>query len=174
MKLCSKRVNLGKELKGVRLVRGELSREESERRLGEVRAELKGENERLRDGVLNVIRADYEKLVKDVSGRLPDLVIAVAKRVLSSVTLEREQVEAIVTEALKESGTEGEELEVYLSEGDYKLLMGGEEGVEGRYPDIKFVSDVKLKSGDCLVKSRFGLIDARVDTKLKQIRQDLE
>ena len=38
-----------------------------------------------------------------------------------------------------------------------------------RYPGIRVRSDASLAPGDCLVRSRFGLTDARQDAKLRAL-----
>jgi flagellar biosynthesis/type III secretory pathway protein FliH len=51
--------------------------------------------------------------------------------------------------------------------GDEEFLLPG-------LKNIKFQIDTNLQSGDCIVKSRFGIIDGRVKTKLQKIRSELE
>ena len=50
-------------------------------------------------------------------------------------------------------------------DGDDALLAG--------YPNVKFFEDASLNSGDCQIKSRFGLLDGRIATKLRKIREEL-
>lgn len=135
--------------------------------LAEVKVKQLGE-------VLSALEREFKGLVKEISERMPDIAISIVRRILGGLTLEVAQVEAIVTEVLKENAPEGEVLEVLLSERDYDLLEKEEDGLGKRYPGIKFERNGSLNSGDCLIKSRFGLVDATINTKLKQIRQELE
>ena len=48
-----------------------------------------------------------------------------------------------------------------------------EQTLEG-FSHVKFVIDESLSSGDCVVKSRFGILDGRIETKLKRIKKELE
>lgn len=50
-------------------------------------------------------------------------------------------------------------------DGDDALLAG--------YPNVKFFEDESLSSGDCQIKSRFGLLDGRIATKLRKIGEEL-
>ena len=50
-------------------------------------------------------------------------------------------------------------------DGDDALLAG--------YPNVKFFEDASLNSGDCQIKSRFGLLDGRIATKLRKIGEEL-
>ena len=40
-------------------------------------------------------------------------------------------------------------------------------------PEVKFFTDDSLESGDCQIKSRFGLLDGRIATKLRKIEEEL-
>jgi flagellar assembly protein FliH len=50
-------------------------------------------------------------------------------------------------------------------DGDDALLAG--------YPNVKFFEDASLTPGDCQIKSRFGLLDGRIATKLRKIGEEL-
>jgi len=50
-------------------------------------------------------------------------------------------------------------------DGDDALLAG--------YPNVKFFEDASLNSGDCQIKSRFGLLDGRIATKLRKVGEEL-
>ena len=51
-------------------------------------------------------------------------------------------------------------------DGDDALLEG--------YPNVKFFEDPSLNSGDCQIKSRFGLLDGRISTKIRKIEDELK
>lgn len=53
------------------------------------------------------------------------------------------------------------------SSNDSEFVLNGHE-------NIKFRIDNDLKPGDCQVKSRFGLLDGRIATKLKRIQLELQ
>ena len=57
--------------------------------------------------------------------------------------------------------------------GIFDGLDGDDALLEG-YPNVKFFEDTSLKSGDCQIKSRFGLLDGRVSTKLRKIEEELK
>ena len=52
------------------------------------------------------------------------------------------------------------------------VLMEMKALLEG-YPNVKFFEDSTLASGDCQVKSRFGLLDGRIATKLRKVEEEL-
>lgn len=57
--------------------------------------------------------------------------------------------------------------------GIFDGLDGDDALLEG-YPNVKFFEDASLQSGDCQIKSRFGLLDGRVSTKLRKIEEELK
>ena len=56
--------------------------------------------------------------------------------------------------------------------GIFDGLEGDDSLIEG-YPNVKFHQDDSLLPGDCQVKSRYGLLDGRISTKLRKVRQEL-
>ena len=57
--------------------------------------------------------------------------------------------------------------------GIFEGLDGDDALLEG-YPNVTFHEDPTLTPGDCQIKSRFGLLDGRVATKLRKIEADLK
>ena len=51
--------------------------------------------------------------------------------------------------------------------------LDGDDALLSEYPEVKFFVDDSLESGDCQIKSRFGLLDGRVATKLRKIEEEL-
>ena len=74
-----------------------------------------------------------------------------------------------------ESSSEDEEND----EGFASAIAGIFDGLEGddallsEYPEVKFFVDDSLENGDCQIKSRFGLLDGRIATKLRKIEEEL-
>ncbi len=64
-------------------------------------------------------------------------------------------------------------------EGFASAIAGIFDGLEGddallsEYPEVKFFVDDSLEIGDCQIKSRFGLLDGRIATKLRKIEEEL-
>jgi flagellar biosynthesis/type III secretory pathway protein FliH len=51
--------------------------------------------------------------------------------------------------------------------------LDGDDSILPDLPRVKFFEDTSLSSGDCQIKSRFGLLDGRVATKLRKVREEL-
>ena len=66
-------------------------------------------------------------------------------------------------ETVSETAEENQEEEGFASAiaGIFDGLDGDDALLEG-YPNVKFFEDSTLQSGDCQIKSRFGLLDGRV------------
>ena len=41
------------------------------------------------------------------------------------------------------------------------------------YPDVEFIEDETLGRGDCMMESRYGLVDGRIATKLAAIEESM-
>ena len=72
----------------------------------------------------------------------------------------------------EESKNEGEEGFASAIAGIFDGL-DGDDALLSEYPDVKFFEDDSLQSGDCQIKSRFGLLDGRIATKLRKIEEEL-
>ncbi len=51
--------------------------------------------------------------------------------------------------------------------------LDGDDAILPDLPKVKFFEDTSLSSGDCQVKSRFGLLDGRIATKMRKIREEI-
>ena len=51
--------------------------------------------------------------------------------------------------------------------------LEGEDSVLPDLPRVKFFEDETLKTGDCQIKSKFGLLDGRIATKIRKIEEEL-
>jgi len=65
-------------------------------------------------------------------------------------------------------------VEVFLSASDFARVDRLMQEYEHKYPGIKLTVDPELLPGDCRAKSRFGMIDARVFTKLQNVARSLK
>jgi flagellar biosynthesis/type III secretory pathway protein FliH len=52
--------------------------------------------------------------------------------------------------------------------------LDGDDALLDGYPNVKFFEDSTLQSGDCQIKSRFGLLDGRISTKIRKIEDELK
>ena len=110
-------------------------------------------------------------MVETVQSRIPGLAVQLVKKVWSGLMWDGDAVRGMIEEILAEYCTGKETVEVFLSASDLHLLEGFEEDTP--YGKVILKEDMTLKPGDCLVQTKFGLIDARLETKFKKIEKEL-
>ncbi len=135
--------------------------------------EFRAEVQALQDGLFAKLEQAESTLHEELRQSLPVLVVDLARRLLAGFEPTAEQVQAISEEALRQVFPEHENLELYLSPADAAMLDTINADWKKRYPGLKLVTDANLSSGDCQVRSRFGLTDARRQAKLDTLIQEL-
>ena len=123
--------------------------------------------------VLMRLEQKIDTLLQASSERIPSLVFALVERVLTGVTLEESALRELVLATLSElHHREGEHLEVVLSAEDHDKLVHLQAEGGGELQRLQFAVDERLRHGDVQVRSRFGLLDARLETKLAKIQRE--
>lgn len=185
-------VKLGAPLKGVelsyfgekdvrKLEAGALEKQAYERGRQEIRSELEPQIAQLKEQLqfsserlFEQVNGAFEHALADLSGRLPELVLSIVQKLWEGIKLTPEQVEANVTNFIKQLDIEGESMDLYLSEGDLETLKGQvPDAFWKKYDKIEFHGDPELRSGDCRVKTRFGWVDSTCEAKLKSMTAEL-
>ena len=133
-----------------------------DQRLVEMRVEM----EQLSDGVLQKLTTVESATLTQLREALPALAVDIAKRLLAGYEPPAEIVGQLCHEALEQLFPEREGLELSLCPRDAALLEQVNPTWLARYPALKVKQDANLAPGDCQVRSRFGLTDARQQTKL--------
>jgi flagellar assembly protein FliH len=135
--------------------------------------ELRVDMEQLSDGVLHRLTDLEPRLVAQIRDALPGLALDLAHRLLAGYQPPREIVERLCSEALEQLFPEREGLELSLCPRDAELLTSVRPDWLERYPGLRIRPDANLTPGDCMVRSRFGLTDARQETKLATLAHSL-
>ena len=112
-------------------------------------------------------------MVEQFKTGIPDLLIEISKKVLGVISIEKEQILSIIDEVLSECSLEDKKLLLYLSKEDMEILKKCNVEEKNKYQHIQFEEDEHLQRGDCVVKTDFGILDARMDTKLDQIKKEI-
>jgi flagellar assembly protein FliH len=137
-------------------------------------AEQRAEVAQLQDAIFKNLAAQSETLTQEVSQILPDLILEITHRVLAGFKPDIETVRNSISETLAEIAPGSTDVEIRLHPQDLALVQGIDAELEQRYPGIKLTPDPELTPGDCVAKSRFGMIDARVLTKLQNVARSLK
>ncbi|MEO7414671.1 MAG: FliH/SctL family protein [Opitutaceae bacterium] len=135
--------------------------------------ELRADVEQLSDGVLKKLSGLEPALLAQLRESLPGLAVEIARRLLAGYSPSPEVVSGVCEEALTELFPERENLELALSAQDAGLLEKLNPEWIKRYPGLRVRTEPSFGPGDCQVRSRFGLTDARVQTKLTALEHSL-
>src|SRR4051812_16689928 len=145
------------------------SRQFASQQLVEFRAEVQA----LQEGLFDKLAASESEMVTQLREALPSLAVELARRLLAGFEPTAEQVLRLCEETLGQLYPERENLELLLSPRDAGLLDQVSNDWKTRHPGLRITIDATLGSGDCQVRSRFGLTDARRQSKLEALSREL-
>ena len=149
--------------------------QEGERALTQQLIQHQGETGKLQNGVLQSLARAIPQGVRETENALIQLALDAAQKIVAGLPITAEMIEAVVTEAVRQ--VEGSaEITVQLHPEDFKLLRMHQSAVLTGLPEsgpLHFTGSTTVTRGGCLVQTRFGVIDARRETKLEQLRQTL-
>jgi flagellar assembly protein FliH len=149
---------------------------DAEKSLREQLLQQRSELLELHQGVVDSLRQAVAQVVTETEDALLDLALAAAQRLVAGLPITPEMIEVVVREALSHV-EDNAEITIHLHSDDLALLRKHQSPLLNGSPDIgslRFVGSTEISRGDCLVQTRFGLLDARRETKLEQLRQSLK
>jgi flagellar assembly protein FliH len=135
--------------------------------------EFRADISHLSDGVFQKVGNIEKALLAQLNAALPALGVEIARRLLAGYEPPAEVVSRLCDEALAELYPEREDLELVVSSRDAVILEELHPSWKARYPGLRITSETSLVPGDCQVRSRFGLIDGRMTTKLGALENSL-
>lgn len=141
----------------------------ADRQLVELRAEV----QELQAGLGQRLRDAHEDLLAQVRAALPVLAVEVGRRLLAEFEPEPAQVERLCRATLDQLYPERTGLELHICPADAAKLERLDTDWKTHFPGLTLTIDDTLVPGDCVVRSRFGLTDARGVTKLEGLRREL-
>ena len=135
--------------------------------------EMRSEVQQLNESLFEALRQAETRLTEQVRAALPGLAVEIGRRLLAGWEPPIEVVAKVCREALDELFPETSGLELVLAARDAELLERLNPGWLREFPGLKIVVDPNLHAGDCLVRSRFGVVDARGSTRLNALQDSL-
>ena len=150
----------------------EQGRLEGERALSEQLVRQRADIMELQTGVLSALRDSIPQVVRECERALVSLALEAACKLVAGIPISPELVEAAVREACAEV-EDGSEFGVQLHPEDLALLEKINSPLllpQGGRDRIRFQASPQVSRGGCLVQTRFGVIDARRETKLGTLR----
>lgn len=140
-----------------------------ERRFVEFRAEVSA----VQNGIFTRLGEAEKMVAEQIRVVLPDLAVEVAKRVLAGFSPPPEMVAQLCQAALGALFPEVQNLELVVGERDQAIIASLVPEWKATYPGITVTIDPMFAPGECQVRSRFGVIDARHGAKVEALRREL-
>jgi flagellar biosynthesis/type III secretory pathway protein FliH len=154
----------------------ERGRREGERSLSEQLLKQRSDVAALQQGVLTSLSNAVPQVIRETEQMLIELALEAARKVVAGIPVTVELIEAVVREAVGQ--IEGStEITVQLHPDDLALLRAHNSPALRESPEagpVRFASSSEVTRGGALVQTRFGLIDARRETKLEQLKESLK
>jgi flagellar biosynthesis/type III secretory pathway protein FliH len=131
------------------------------------------EMSQLQNEVLASVQSRYKELSDQFDEQIPDLVLSIVNKVWEGLVLDRPAVLRAIDAALTQVGGETQNLTLRLCPQDAALLQE-RETFKTHYADLKIETDSELASGDVVLRSRFGIVDSRIKTKLRRVESEIK
>jgi flagellar assembly protein FliH len=153
----------------------ERGRHDGEHALSGQLLQQRNEMVELQRGVVDSLRQTVPQVIQETESALIHLALAAAQKIIAGLPVSSEMVEAVVREAVHQV-EDAAEITIQLHSEDLALLRKHNSPLLNGLPEtgtLRFTNSSEVTRGGCLVQTRFGLIDARRETKLEQLRQTL-
>jgi flagellar assembly protein FliH len=124
------------------------------------------------NSVLESLRNALPQLVQETESALIQLALESAQKIVAGLPINAKMVDAVVREALRQV-EDTAEVTIQLHPDDLALLRKQKAKILSGAPDsgpLRFVASAEVTRGGCLVQTRFGIVDARRETKLEQLQ----
>ena len=148
---------------------------DGEKKLREQLLQQRGELIALQNGVLNSLRHSLPTLIQENEKALVALALDVAQRVVAGTPVSVELIESLVREAVNQLEEHGD-LTLLLNPADLALLEQINSPIllaEVSGEKMRFTASPGISPGGCLVKTRFGSVDSRRETRWNLVTQSL-
>lgn len=160
-----------------RVLRAKLEAEYAQKVEQEVTVRLAGERERF-DQTLLQYTSNFDRCIetlrKEIQANVVDLSIRLSEVIVRHELPDREMLHNLIVKTL-EPVSDLQGALVRISSSDWQLF--GEQVSSGDHfgvgSTVKFAEDPNLSAGDVIVESRNGIFDARLDERLKLLKETL-
>ena len=153
----------------------ERGRRDGERALSEQLLQQRTELVELHQGVVESLRNALPRVSQETEKALVELALEVAQKIVAGMPIPPRMVEAVVREAVGQTEANAEIL-VQLHPDDLALLRKVQSPILQGLPEsgpLRFAPSSEVSRGGCIIHTRYGLLDARRETKIEQLRQAL-
>lgn len=125
--------------------------------------------------ILAALRQAVPQVIRETETTLIHLALEAAQKLVGGMPITTQMIESVIREAVQQAENSAD-ITVQLHPEDLGLLRSQQSAVLNGFPEtgpLKLVGSSEVSRGGCLVQTRFGLIDARRETKMEQLRQTL-
>jgi flagellar assembly protein FliH len=153
----------------------ENGRRAGESALNEQLLRQRNETIELQRGILSSLQTVLPKVAHEAETALIDLALESARKIVAGMPVDAALVEGTVREALRQA-EDTAEIVIQLHPDDLGLLRQHQSEVLNGLPEsgpLRFSPSSEMTRGGCVIQTRFGLVDARRETKIEQLRQSL-
>jgi len=130
---------------------------------------VSAEAEAANSGALSKLAERHEQAVSQMRALLPRLVVDATERVVSGIPVDAAFVKAVVNDLLNDVAPGAENVEIQLCPEDAEKVAGFDQELRHKFPTLQLIENKDIAPGDCLVKTRFGVLDGRMASKLKAV-----
>lgn len=121
------------------------------------------------EGALSKVVERHSEALSMMRSLVPSLVTEATARVVAGLPVDAEFVRRVVDDLLNDVAPGAENVEVQLCAEDVAKVSGFDQELRHKFPTLRVVENKDIKPGDCLVKTRFGVLDGRITSKLKAV-----
>ncbi|MCD4813471.1 FliI/YscN family ATPase [bacterium] len=128
-------------------------------------------NNQVMQSLLQGIDDEVESFFRRMEIRVNEVVMAMVKKIVGTLSkIEPELIQQSVRKVLSQHTELGDILTLHLHPEDYQR-MAPDESVAPK--NLKMVRDSTVQRGGCMLETKYGLIDARLETQLEELEQTL-
>lgn len=150
----------------------ERGRCEGQSALNEQLLTQRNETIELQRGILHSLQRTLPQVAHEAETSLLLLAVEAAGKMVAGLPIDAPAVEAVVREALRQA-EDTAEIIVQLHPDDLALLREHHSPLLAGLPEtgpLRFAHSADVSRGGCILQTRFGLVDARRETKIEQLR----
>ncbi|HYG23422.1 MAG TPA: FliH/SctL family protein [Verrucomicrobiae bacterium] len=129
----------------------------------------------LQQGVFSSLSRSIPQVIAETEKAVIELAFEVAQKIVAGLPISAETIETTIQDALSQLEHKSD-LTVQLNPEDLALLHKHNSPVLDSLPGadkLKLVSVPEVSRGGCVILTRFGVLDARRETKIEQLRKSL-
>jgi len=156
--------NMRKEIETAAFAQGRLAGQAEAEKIYEEKTEAL-------QALFQVIEKEIESFYGRMEIRLSDVVVAMVQKIVGTVSeISPELIRQSIRKVLSRHNEPGEMLTLHLHPDDFQRMVPNESVAP---KNLKMVPDPDIKRGGCLLETKYGLIDARLETQLEELERIL-